>query len=248
VTDIVLTLDIDWAPDFMIDVVAGQLVESQVRATWFVTHHSPAIERLRDRSDLFELGIHPNFLPGSTHGGTPAEVLRHCMELVPEATAMRTHGLVQSGELLETALNETPVRADVSLFLPRMPHIRPIQLERPQAMLIRVPFFWEDRYEMEVSQPCWRLCDELVVPGLKVLSFHPIHVYLNASLASYDKVKRLGSLPELSAQDVAPYIRSGDGPQTLFRETLDLLRQAGDSRRIGEVVQMYQEEKKGAST
>ena len=66
---VVLTLDTDWAPDFVIDFVAKQLVAYQVRATWFVTHASPAVERLSQHSDLFELGIHPNFLPGSTHGG-----------------------------------------------------------------------------------------------------------------------------------------------------------------------------------
>jgi len=31
--DIVLTLDVDWAPDFVIDAVAGMLVVPQVRAT-----------------------------------------------------------------------------------------------------------------------------------------------------------------------------------------------------------------------
>jgi hypothetical protein len=170
------------------------------------------------------------------------------MEIVPEATTMRTHGLVQSGQLLETALSETPIRADVSLFLPRMPDIRPIRYERPPGMLIRVPSFWEDRYEMEVAEPSWRLCDELVVPGLKVFSFHPMHIYLNAPLSAYEKIKCLGPLSELSAHDVAPYLRSGDGPQTLFRETIDLLRRAGDSRRICDIVQMYQEEKKGVRT
>lgn len=34
----VITLDIDWAPDFVIDAVAEQLVQAGVWATWFVTH------------------------------------------------------------------------------------------------------------------------------------------------------------------------------------------------------------------
>src|SRR5207244_3974947 len=82
-------------------VVAEQLMASQVRATWFVTHMSPAISRLRRNPELFELGIHPNFLPGSTHGDTPDAVLRHCRALVPDAVSMRTHCLVQSTLLLE---------------------------------------------------------------------------------------------------------------------------------------------------
>ena len=45
--EIALTLDVDWAPDFMIDFAAEILVEHGVRATWFVTHDSPALTRLR---------------------------------------------------------------------------------------------------------------------------------------------------------------------------------------------------------
>ena len=99
---------------------------------------------------------------------------------------------------------------------------------------------------MEVSQPSWRLCDGLVVPGLKIFSFHPRQVYLNASLSSHDRVKRLGHLPALSANDVAPYIQAGDGPQMLFREIIDLLSQAGSSQCICDIVRMYQEVTKGA--
>jgi hypothetical protein len=91
-----VTFDLDWAPDFVIDWLAKRLIEVGVRAAWFVTHHSPAIERLRAESDLFELGIHPNLHPGSTHGNDTSSVLKHCMEIVPEAGAIRTHGLVQS--------------------------------------------------------------------------------------------------------------------------------------------------------
>lgn len=80
---VVLTFDIDWAPDFMIDFVAEGLTQRRVRATWFVTHASPAVEWLREHPDLFELGIHPNFAPGSTQGDSPEAVLRHCLRLEP---------------------------------------------------------------------------------------------------------------------------------------------------------------------
>src|ERR1017187_7044133 len=97
---VALTLDIDWAPDFVIDFAADLLIRRRVKATWFVTHSSPAVDRLRDHPELFELGIHPNFLPGSSQGKTVAEVLSFCRACVPEARSMRTHALVQSSGLL----------------------------------------------------------------------------------------------------------------------------------------------------
>ena len=239
--DVVLSLDVDWAPDFVINAVAEMLIESQVRATWFITHSSPAIDRLRNHSHLFELGIHPNFLPGSTQGSSPTEVLRHCMELVPDATTMRTHSAVQSGPLLATVLKETPVRADVSLFLPEMSHIVPVGYELGDRRLTRVPAFWEDCYQMRTSQPCWNSRDRLEMFGLKVFSFHPIHVYLNMTdFSIYSRIKRAGSLQTLSTRDVNPYIQPGVGPQTAFRDLIDLLAPQGDSLRICDVVELHQ--------
>jgi hypothetical protein len=66
--DVVLTIDTDWAPDCTIDFMAEQLIARQVRATWFVTHMSPAIARLKQYPKLFELGIHPNFSPARRMG------------------------------------------------------------------------------------------------------------------------------------------------------------------------------------
>ena len=148
-TDCVLSLDLDWAPDAAIDAVAQILVESGVPATWLVTHASPAVDRLRDHGDLFELGIHPNFLPGSTHGSTTAEVLDHCMALVPDAVTMRTHALVQSTPILSEVLERTPIRVDLSLFLPRASGIEPVEYRWRERSLVRLPYVWEDDVELE---------------------------------------------------------------------------------------------------
>ncbi|SVD69909.1 uncharacterized protein METZ01_LOCUS422763, partial [marine metagenome] len=48
----VITIDIDWAPGWMIDFVTAILIENGVKATWFVTHASPAIESIRERPDI----------------------------------------------------------------------------------------------------------------------------------------------------------------------------------------------------
>ena len=54
---IFLTFDIDWACDEVIE-DSIVLVESVgAAATWFVTHETPLLERLRN-NPAFELGIH----------------------------------------------------------------------------------------------------------------------------------------------------------------------------------------------
>jgi hypothetical protein len=149
INDYMVTLDIDWAPEYAIDYVAELLAEHDVRATWFVTHSSPAITRLSQQPELFELGIHPNFLPNSTHGKTHEEVLSHCVAMVPGARSMRTHGLYQSTPLLEQVLSRTPITADVSLFMPHARALSPVEYRWHGRELLRIPYYWDDCYEME---------------------------------------------------------------------------------------------------
>lgn len=223
---IALTLDIDWAPDFVIDWVAKKLIKSSVKATWFVTHACPAVDRLRKRPDLFELGIHPNFLPGSTHGSTTEEVLDYCMRLVPEARSMRTHGLVQSTQLLELVMTRTPIISDVSLFLPNAAGIRPVEYHWAGRKLIRLPYFWEDDFEMGRPNPCFEIGTILSKgAGLKIINFHPMHVYLNSnSMELYESVKEIKEdLFDLKEKDISSHINSGNGVQTMFSDTVKYL-------------------------
>ena len=228
-----VTLDVDWAPDFVVDEIAGLLAKRGVRATWFVTHASAAIDRLRRRPDLFELGIHPNFAQGSTHGGDPDSVLAHCMELAPEAKAMRTHSLIQSSSLLTRALELTPIEADVSLFLPSAPHVSAIQYQLAAGVMTRLPYIWEDDTEMLRDRPDWDL-DPLLdgPPGLKIFDFHPVHLALNsATTAGYDALKQeVPSLMEAGTDAIDRFRNEGLGARTAFEALLDRLGGDGSHR------------------
>ena len=237
-----VTLDIDWAPDFAIDFVAEKLAERQVCATWFVTHVSPAIERLRQYPKLFELGIHPNFLPGSTHGDTVEEVLNCCIAMVPEASSVRTHSLVQSSPLLAQIMIQTSIKTDVSLFLPHTPCLRPIEYQSSGRTLLRIPYYWQDDYETERTVPCWHLPPILAVgEGLKVFNFHPIHVYLNsADVKPYQVLKqRVVNLSKANSVEVAAYAQSGAGTQTMFMELVEYIGIGGQSLCIRDIYKRW---------
>jgi len=221
-----LTIDVDWAPDFMIRSLANTLAGASVRSTWFVTHASEAIDELRRRPDMYELGIHPNFLAGSSHGQTPEEVIRHCMDLVPEAVCMRTHSLVQSTRLLETVVRLSPVRVDLSLFLPGIPAIGPLIQHVASPLLVRVPYSWEDDDEMARPVPCWDHKAHLRVGGPVIFDFHPVHVFLNSSsMQAYNALKsKTGSLDDLSERETAGYVNPEAGTGTMFRALVSDLR------------------------
>jgi hypothetical protein len=247
--DVVLTIDIDWAPDFAIDFVADQLISRQVRATWFVTHMSPAVARLKQHPNLFELGIHPNFLSGSTHGDTPDAVLRHCMALVPDASSVRTHLLVQSTLLLRQFLAQTKITTDVSLFLPGAPCICPVEWFSQRRTLLRIPYFWADDFEMERNMPSWRLASHLGAgEGLKVFAFHPIHVYLNsADIEVYQSLKqRVPKISEASPATLNAYVQTGEGTYALFQEVIAYLAAHGRSVCIRDIHNQWRDQKNRA--
>jgi len=231
-SDLAITLDVDWAPDFVIDDVAERLAARDVRATWFLTHMSPAIERLAAHGDLFELGIHPNFLPGSTHGNDHDTVLRHCMTLAPEARSMRTHGLYHSTPLMERIAVLTPIEFDVSIYMPRHVNLGPVDFWGAGRRIIRFPYLWEDDFEMQRPDPLW---DVEALPargdGLTILDFHPIHVYLNSSsMDSYERLKqREPNLAQARESSFSDLVQDGAGTGAFFDA---LLNEAGEAVRI----------------
>jgi hypothetical protein len=239
--DIVLTVDVDWAPDFAIDFVAETLVEHNVRATWFITHISAAVSRLRAFPGVFELGIHPNFLPGSSHGETVDAVLNSCFEIVPEATSMRTHALVQSTPLLIKIMTETRIKTDVSLFLPDAPSLSPVNYRVNGRDLVRIPFFWADDFEMERASPGWHLASLNEIAGLKVFDFHPAHIYLNSSnMEAYRALKRATpKLNEVKQADADGFQNRGEGARTMFMEVVEYLKGNGKSLLIRDIDRQY---------
>ena len=177
--NIFLTFDIDWAPDDIIINIAEQLVEAKIKSTWFVTHDTPILDFFRSRKDLFSLGIHPNFLKGTTQGSSEEEIINNLMTIVPEAKVIRTHAVFQYGKLLSKIVNLTPIRIDSSIFLPEMKNIEAVEHLTPYGTLKRLPIFWADDYELLKEKSEWQPSKYFLHSGYKLFLFHPIHVFLN---------------------------------------------------------------------
>jgi hypothetical protein len=241
----VLTLDIDWAPDFMIEAALATLRRHRLPATLFITHDSPLLSALGARPGPFELGVHPNFLPGSSHGDTPRQVLACVRRLLPDARSMRTHALHQSSPLLALASAEFGLRTDASLLLPGARHLAPhaVHYDHDATPLVRVPSCFEDDEHACRPGTAWRLSElRLRTPGLKVMTFHPVLIYLNsANLRGYRALKQLGPLPSLTRDHAEPLInRTGRGVGTLFEDVCHFLAaRPGDTGCVDAVAEHY---------
>lgn len=174
---IFLTFDIDWANDVVLaDTI--ELVESAaLPATWFITHATPLIERLRSNPN-FTLGIHPNFndlMLGkrSPDGECAQDIVSNLLALVPEAKTVRCHSLVQSERLVDL-FYECGITHISNFFIPE--EAGPQRPWRLWDGMICTPHVWQDNVSMRMHG--------LVRPpvggdGLQIYDFHPIHVFLN---------------------------------------------------------------------
>jgi len=223
-----ITFDIDWAPDFMIKKIADKLIEKNIKSTWFVTHQSPFLKELFVKNDLFEFGIHPNFLENSTHGATENEVLDYICEIVPNSTSVRSHTLFQASRVLLNMVEKYNIEVDCNILLYKTRNIQPhkISFSDSQKELIRIPFFWEDDICMYDKEKSWDISDPIYhVPGLKVFNFHPVFIYLNCdTMTNYEELKKVKHLQELNENESNQYVNTiQNGTKTFFNNLIEYI-------------------------
>lgn len=214
-----LTFDIDWAPDESVDVIRRILNQQHIKATFFITHNSDIIRDLTN--DGHEIGIHPNFLPNSSQGDNPENVIDFLLNIVPQARTLRSHALVQSSPLLETIFSKFPqLKYDLSIFMYGFPLVQPFNWAFEKTSFTRINYNWEDDAAFFQDGFGW---DDLYFPGhLSVYGFHPIHVHLNSKdNLNYNELKRSIDIPlsKVSAKIISQHANPESGTRT-FLEAL----------------------------
>jgi hypothetical protein len=61
-------MDLDWASEDSIKETLAIVQDYSWPFTVFVTHHSETFWRYKENHPELNFGLHPNFLPGSSHG------------------------------------------------------------------------------------------------------------------------------------------------------------------------------------
>ena len=217
-----LTFDLDWAPDLSIALCLDLLKKKKIKATFFTTHETDLNKEILLQGH--ELGIHPNFLSGSSHGSTTLEVVENCLNFAPNAKTLRTHALVQSSPMLFDIFNNFPqLKLDLSIFMHRAKTIERFKWTFNNLEFSRINYNWEDDAEFGNSDFDWSkpyFCGEITI-----YDFHPIHVLLNSKDSShYENLKTQlngQSLINSSIKLLNKNINHDAGAQTLLKEILN---------------------------
>jgi len=176
----VMTMDIDWAPDVVIEYTLSLLEKYGVKCTIFATHKTDAL--LFCNRDLFEIGIHPNILNAIDCN----DVVEELLSIYPEAKGVRSHGLVQGSKICNQFANHG--LEYVSNYL--IPYyVKPFKLWNG---MYQVPYNWEDDVHLMYgySYDIIDIIDIIDTSQFNIFNFHPIHIYLNTDiLERYEEAK-----------------------------------------------------------
>src|SRR5262245_28022879 len=121
----VLNSDVDWASDACINDLADNAKKFGIRPVFMATCESQSLRQLHSAGDI-ELGVHPNFLPGSDHGDSVDNVIDHITSLFPQATTFRSHSFVDSTPI-SSKMHERGFQYDSNLCLYLQPNLQPLQ-------------------------------------------------------------------------------------------------------------------------
>ena len=216
-----ITSDVDWASDYAIANTLDRFLQFGIKPTIFATHKSRLLDKLISDQQI-KIGIHPNFLSGSTHGTSPHEVVEHVTSLYPQAQCYRSHSFFDNTHV-SLLMRERGFTYDSNLCLHLQPNLVPLQ---HASGITRFPVFWEDDIHWLNTNGDWDLekyMPSFLSPGLKILNIHPFFFTLNIPDQRY-------------YQDVKPEIRSlnddnlrfaGPGVQTFVMQLIEALTQQG---------------------
>ncbi|HEY8731808.1 MAG TPA: hypothetical protein VIN69_07505 [Candidatus Limnocylindria bacterium] len=217
------TTDIEWAPEWAIEDLFALADAYEIRLTPFLTHRSEYLWRRFGGARASAAGVHPNFLPGSTHGESVGAVIDHVARLWPAARAFRSHCFYD-----ETRMNrkmaDRGFRYDSNLCAFLQTGLVPL---RTATRIIRFPVFWEDDVHSGFGLP-WTIeaiDEELRSPGLKIFNVHPPRVALNIADEEFYESRR--SLFRETALDPAAHASVGAGTRTFLESLFAYARTMG---------------------
>lgn len=172
--ELAVSVDLDWASEAAVENLLDFLEERRIPVTVFVTHRSARVESVLGK---IEVGLHPFFGVGSSHGETVNEVVRHVLELPHNLPAFRCHRFAVSNESREAL-----VKAGLKISSNVCADLEFVPAFRERCGLVEVPIFLEDGGFLRCGHS---LNLKIEAKGPLVLLVHPMHFAVNTPHFGY---------------------------------------------------------------
>lgn len=221
---IYLTFDNDWAIDEVLEYTMKIVSEYGIVATFNATNSSKVLTNIEKSGS--ELGIHPNFNRDINLGDSKMieNIIYECKQIVPSAKTMRSHALVTSTPIRK-ALQQAGLVYELNTMI--TPISSNVIYPWKHFELWQIPFIFEDDVYLLENRPFlpqWYIQGDFEM--LKVVNFHPIHVYLNTEdLHRYYKAKPY--MKELEKLNSYRNHSKHDGVENILRKMIETAIESG---------------------
>ena len=169
--------DLDWASEAVMNEYLRLIPVEELKMTFFVTHHSEIVHKLVSQKKA-DRGIHPNFLPDSSHGNSFKEIIETCRAFAPEAIGSRSHRVFDVTDVSHLLKYQYDFLYTSNIITTLAPGIKP---HLHESRLVHLPVFFEDGTFLfqELNFDIKEYERYFTSPGLKIVSFHPMNMVFN---------------------------------------------------------------------
>ena len=186
---IFITSDIDWASDEVLEFSIDLIEKFNSKCTFFSTHQTKILNQV---SSNIAIGIHPNYnflLYGDNrYGNNYEEVLNYYHNMFPNAKSIRSQSLTDS-TFIKDKVETSGFTHEVNTFIPFNFNSILFPFKSYNNNLTRVPYIWEDDVHCLYNLK-YDVSGIYNYQGIRVLYFHPIHIFLNTeNLERYNSAR-----------------------------------------------------------
>lgn len=173
-TSLIITCDLDWAPEYAITKTLEFIDDAGIKPTVFITHESKAVMRYKDKIDV---ALHPFFDVDSSHGNTIDKTIQTMQSMQYTVPGFRCHRFKSCNQSMQAmysigmrfSSNVCTDLHDVAPFVNRYG-------------MIEFPVFFEDggylwrRHSLSYRQ----ISNRMNTDSKKIILVHPMHFILNS--------------------------------------------------------------------
>jgi hypothetical protein len=173
---LVITVDLDWAPEVAIEEMLDFFTEYNISPTIFATHNSNVIKA---NITKLEVGLHPYFGQDSSHGFHLQEIMKNIMDVEHNLQAFRCHRFARCNPSMQAMVDAgMKISSNVCTDLEILPPFT------DRYGLIEIPIFMEDggflfrKHDLDINLLTSKT-------GNKVILIHPMHLAINTPNFDY---------------------------------------------------------------
>lgn len=215
---VILTCDVDWAPEYAIESVLQLISEYGFKINVFSTHKS---EILLKKYPNVEVGIHPDFTRPDQHDWFDKKIF-NLMNIYPGSEGMRAHRNF-FGQNIGDLAHAAGLKYDVSVFLWNEAFC---QAHQDYNGLVRFSYMWEDGIHLDTNTPFTLEAVNFMSPGLKILNIHPILFYLNSVNEDHRRsvTKKYKDLTLAPKKEIDECVNKSFGIRKYYESLLDYMK------------------------